>query len=138
LESIGGIEGIASVNRAHRLHLIVAATALAAWAPEARAQAAPNSRFNRTTSATPDGARTPARRGPAADRAGADRPLGADPLAPYTDLPRGGYRSPEAPRPPAPRPTPPPASRNYFPTARFGQARHICTPSRAGVHGNRR
>lgn len=73
-----------------------------------------------------------------------------DRLQPYTETSaRAGARAGAAPlgnaysnhprvAPPRTLPAPPPAARNYFPTARFGQGpnrnvRDHCTPSRGGL-----
>ncbi|MDG3005101.1 hypothetical protein [Paludisphaera mucosa] len=122
--------------------LVVAAAFFATWQAEARAQSAPGTHFNRTRSgdagaSTPT--RAPARRASAFEGTAARTTrLGADPLAPYSSRPREGSGSPASAAPPAPPPITPPVVRNYYPTARSGQVRHHCTPSRAGVYGSSR
>ncbi|WP_165250562.1 hypothetical protein [Paludisphaera soli] len=126
-----------------RLASVFVLIVLAMRGGEACAQSAPGSHFNRTTSGgggASTSSPTASRRAYAGfERTASASRLGADPLAPYTSRPRAGSGSPSVATPPPARgPAPVVVSRNYFPSGRSGQVRHHCTPSRAGVYGNRR
>ncbi|AMV37683.1 hypothetical protein [Planctomyces sp. SH-PL62] len=124
------------MSLANVFRAIAAATVLAAWCGEVRAQSAPASRFNRTRSVVGAGTRPPARQAVAVDRTRAASRIGADLLAPYGVRPGVGSGSPSRlTPPPPPRPTSPPIVRDYFPNGRRGQLGHVCTPSRARVLG---